>query len=477
MAVAPIAKDEAVIQDAVRARRLRRQAAEVKHESLYHRQAGHQLIVVSCYTDFKNLAHGPRGNEASHSLYTYSLDANTGSMTLVSVVADHINNPAFLRFHPKKNLLYSCTESISEHGEVDTWDVCPETGKLTKVGSMDAQGTSTCYLTLDKDCKNMLVVNYWDASIGVFELSPEGNLAGMRAIHDPKDGRGMAVSHTRHVNHSLNDANAQKERQLDPHSHAVVLDPDHGKIAYVPDLGMDVIRQFRYDAASGTLQAAGTIPSGPSGRRALGPRYIEFHPLHPVCYVVNELSSEVSVFLKKTEAMDELAIGRSDGEYKPTLELIQTVRTIPEAYPTECNTCGRIAVHSSGAFVMVSNRGHDSITVLHVHKDAPVAGMLSVACVQHTRGATPRHFQFDASGQWLIAANQDSDSLAVFHFNQATGQLKWSGNDYAVPSPNFVCSVVPHSRVAAVVSKPHSGQARRTTTLEPVLAPMIASRL
>eukprot|EP00971_Amphidinium_carterae_P302382 6008631-Amphidinium_carterae.2 len=27
-------------------RRLRRQAAEVKHESLYHRQAGHQLIVV-----------------------------------------------------------------------------------------------------------------------------------------------------------------------------------------------------------------------------------------------------------------------------------------------------------------------------------------------------------------------------------------------------------------------------------------------
>eukprot|EP00971_Amphidinium_carterae_P291624 5789192-Amphidinium_carterae.1 len=29
--------------------------------------------------------------------------------------------------------------------------------------------------------------------------------------------------------------------------------------------------------------------------------------------------------------MDELAIGRSDGEYKPTLELIQTVRTIPEA--------------------------------------------------------------------------------------------------------------------------------------------------
>ena len=62
---------------------------------------------------------------------------------------------------------------------------------------------------------------------------------------------------------------------------------------------------------------------------------------------------------------------------------------------------------------------------------------------QHTRGKTPRHFQFDPSGEWLIVANQDSDEIGVFHFQLSTGELKWTGNEYNVPSPNFVCCVEP----------------------------------
>ena len=64
---------------------------------------------------------------------------------------------------------------------------------------------------------------------------------------------------------------------------------------------------------------------------------------------------------------------------------------------------------------------------------------------QHTRGATPRHFQFDPSGEWLIVANQDSDAIGVFHFRLSTGELGWTGNEYHVPSPNFVCCVEPHT--------------------------------
>ena len=36
-------------------------------------------------------------------------------------------------------------------------------------------------------------------------------------------------------------------------------------------------------------------------------------------------------------------------------------------------------------------------------------------------------------------ANQDSDTLAVFSFNMTSGEIKYTGNDYHVPSPNFVC--------------------------------------
>jgi len=58
----------------------------------------------------------------------------------------------------------------------------------------------------------------------------------------------------------------------------------------------------------------------------------------------------------------------------------------------------------------------------------------------HTRGETPRHFKFDSSGQFLVVANQDSNTVAVFTFNQITGDIVFTGNEYRVPSPNFICS-------------------------------------
>mmetsp|Transcript_88135 Transcript_88135/g.247909 ORF Transcript_88135/g.247909 Transcript_88135/m.247909 type:complete len:424 (+) Transcript_88135:130-1401(+) len=404
------------------------------------------LIVVSCYTRFDNLAHGPKGTEAKHSLYTFRLDSETGEMVLLSVSREVVMNPAFSRVHPRKNVLYTCTESVAEAGKIDSWNIDPSTGQLARLSSYSAGGTSTCYITVDKECKNMLVVNYWDATIGVFEMDQDsGEVVRTCSMFDPNEGREMMAKHDKHVNHSLNDATAQQERQSDPHSHAVILDPFFGRIAYVPDLGMDLIRQFRYDPDLGTLVAAGVQPSGPPGRRALGPRYIEFHPRLPICYVINELSSEVSVFEFDHEAAAELIRGEGSGKYIATLRLVQTIRSIPDAFPGSMNTCGRIAVHSAGQFVLVSNRGHNSITVFRVHDEVPTPGLLSVACVQHTRGATPRHFQFDPSGQWLIAANQDSDSINVFHFNIATGKLEWTGHKYAVPSPNFVCALKPQA--------------------------------
>jgi len=411
------------------------------------------MVVVSCYTRFDNLAHGPKGTEAKHSLYTYRLDTATGEMMLLSVSKEPVMNPAFSRFHPGKNVLYTCTESVAEPGEVVSWQICPNTGELVRLSSFSAGGTSTCYMYLDKECQNMLVVNYWDATIGVFGLNQKtGEVVETRSMFDPNEGRPMKAKHDKHVNHSLNDSSAQQERQSDPHSHAVILDPIFGRIAFVPDLGMDLIRQFRFDQKRGALVAAGSIPSGPPGRRALGPRYIEFHPTLDVCYVVNELSSEVSVFSFNRALAQELINGGDDVDMRATLSLVQTVRSIPEAFPGSMNTCGRIAVHGAGQFVLVSNRGHNSITVFRVHDFGPTPGLLSVASVQHTRGATPRHFQFDQSGQWLIAANQDSDSINVFHFNLATGKLEWTGHKYQVPSPNFVCAVRPHAEPLALAA-------------------------
>lgn len=404
--------------------------------------------MVSSYTRFDNLAHGPRGQQSKNSMTVYRLNPSDGSLSTLFAGEGDVTNPAFLRWHPTENILYGCTEDVKENGQIIAWRLDPLTGALDKVGSADAQGTSTCFLCLDHDVRNMLVVNYWDATIGVLPLRPDGLFAAAKLTHvyDPKGSVGMLVSADKHVNHSINDPSAQAERQKDPHSHAIVLDPCVGCVAYVPDLGRDLIRELYYDADKGELTPMGTVPSGLKQSGPEGPRYIEFHTELPVAYVVNELSSEVAVFVVDRAALRSLAKNGPNESTPSTLTYIQAVSTVPPQWKRTQNTCGRIAIHPSGRFVLCSNRGHDSVAVFRVEMEAEIPGMLSEVGIYHTVGMTPRHFKFDPSGQWMLAANQDSNSVATFCFNPATGEMKYTGMQLQVASPNFVACICPHSQ-------------------------------
>ena len=54
------------------------------------------IVVVSSYTQFGDLAHGPRGTEATRSMRSYRLNISDGSLTLLSVTGEGaIHNPAF----------------------------------------------------------------------------------------------------------------------------------------------------------------------------------------------------------------------------------------------------------------------------------------------------------------------------------------------------------------------------------------------
>ena len=52
-----------------------------------------------------------------------------------------------------------------------------------------------------------------------------------------------------------------------------------------------------------------------------------------------------------------------------------------------------------------------------------------------TQGRTPRSFGIDPTGQFLLAANQDSDNVVVFRIDQKTGHLTATGNSIQVGTP------------------------------------------
>ena len=317
--------------------------------------------------------------------------------------------------------------------ELDT-----KTGAITLKSVQDAKGTSTCYIEFDKAKRKMCLVNYWDSSLTTLPMMKDGSVGPAISTFVSERSRKTVASASDHVDHAKNDSKSIMERQMDPHFHALVFDKVYGNVAYVPDLGMDVIRQFWYDKESGSIVPVGVFPSGPGTCGPHGPRYMEFHKALPIAYVINELSSVVTVFRVDQAALRDVALGGGNVK-KPTLVQVQSTSTLPSAFPRSLNTCGRITVHPSGWFVVVSNRGHDSLTVFKVRKDGPSAGTLCSVTFTHTRGETPRHFAFDSSGQWLIVANQDANNVSVFEFQFSTGMLKYTGNQYRINSPNFVC--------------------------------------
>jgi len=372
-------------------------------------------------------------------------------MVLLNIAGEskEVINPAFSRFHPCLNVLYTCTENIEHNGQIIAYKVGIE-GELTKLSSCDAGGTSTCYLTIDRDQKNLLAVNYWDSTIVTIPLSPDtGEFEGeITSKYDPKHGKRMVAAAKKNggANHSNNDKSTIKQRQADPHSHALVLDPYCGCIAFVPCLGKDLVREFFYDKIEGKIeQELNYLPSGLCTGHPDGPRYLEFHPNHNTMYVVNELSSTVAVFSVNKDLIRAINQASKNGESlecfkgQSTLTLIQSISTIPSAFPKQLNTCGRLCLHKSGRFVLVSNRGHQSIAIMCIKERGPSEGQLTTVGYFHTRGETPRHFKFDYSGQYLLVANQDTDNLAIFNFNQSSGEIKFTGNEYRIPSPNFVC--------------------------------------
>ena len=62
-------------------------------------------------------------------------------------------------------------------------------------------------------------------------------------------------------------------------------------------------------------------------------------------------------------------------------------------------------------------------------------GTLSYVGHESTQGQTPRNFVIDPTGNFLLAANQDSDSIISFRIDPHTGALQPTGFGADVPTP------------------------------------------
>ncbi len=339
---------------------------------------------------------------AGKGIYGFRFQPATGALTSIGLMAESLH-PSFLVIHPNRRFLYAANEVSSfngKNGAISSFKIAPDTGRLTFVNRVSSEGAHPCHITIDKTGKWLLAANYSSGSLAVFPVNEDGAL-------------GSASDSVQHEG-----SGANRMRQEGPHAHAVILSPDN-RFLLAPDLGIDKVMIYRFNAVNGTLEA--NDPPFFRARPGSGPRHLSFHPNGRLAYLINELDSSLT------------ALSFDPG--KGILRETDTVSTLPGSYKG-FSTAAEVQVHPNGKFVYGSNRGHDSIAVFRIDDSR---GAVEAAGFVPAGGKTPRYFAIDPTGRCLFAANQDSGNIVLFRIDAESGRLSETGTVLDTPKP--VCIV------------------------------------
>ena len=331
----------------------------------------------------------------------YELEGDSGQITLLGK-SSAIDNTSHLCLGIQEKFLYSISEITSYKNQRDgcltTFGVAKDPARLKQVQRTSSSGPGPAYVSLDQTGRFLLLANYVAGNIVIYPILSNGLL-------------GEPTANVMHVGSSIN-----PRRQEGPHPHAIVASPDN-RFVFVPDLGIDRIMAYRFDAQTGQLKKAAdldvVLPRGS------GPRHFVFSPDGRYAYCSLELTSQVATFGYRNGRLVRTGI-------EPTL---------PDDFSGE-STNAEVRISPDGKYVYVSNRGHDSIAVFAAGDGD---GKLKLVETVSTAGKTPRNFGISPDGNWIVAANQDSHSLVVFSRNSDTGKLEVVGDPIECPSPALIC--------------------------------------
>lgn len=350
------------------------------------------IVYVGTYT-----GHGSNG------IYAFRFNPARGDLNPVGLVAK-TDNPSFITIDSAGRFLYAVNEIDSFQnqptGAVSVFAINSKSGKLKLLQQISSLGAAPAHLSLDKSGRYLLVANYNGGNVTVFPIGSDGRLG----------------THSAFVQNAGSSVNP--ERQAAPHAHFIQVTGDN-KFAMVADLGTDKIMIYKFDATTGSLE-----PGNPPFVKldpGAGPRHFAFTSSGNFLYVLNELTSTLTVFnFESTTA---------------SLHPQQTISTLPDNF-TGVNTASEIRVDAKGRFLYVSNRGDNSIAQFSID---PGNGRLTPVDWVPSKGNTPRNFEIDPTGQWLFAANQNSDNIVLFRIDKESGRLIQTSQSLNIVSPVCIC--------------------------------------
>jgi 6-phosphogluconolactonase len=301
------------------------------------------LVYIGTYT-----------NSSSKGIYAYRFDTATGKTESLGLAAE-TPEPSFLAVAPNRRFLYAANEMQNYNGQktgaVSAFAMDRATGKLLPLNELPSRGADPAFVSVDNTGKDVLVANYTGGTVAVFPVLADGKL-------------GEASAFVQHTGSSVNRA-----RQAGPHPHMIVTSPDN-RFALVPDLGLDEIIAYRFDASKGTLAENPSVAKADPG---IGPRHIAFSPNGRFVYLISEMASAITAF-----------------SYHAADAAMKQLQTVPVDPANASGKAGaEVHVDPAGKFLYASNR-FDNILV--VYAIDPANGTLTQVQSVALEGKTPRDF-------------------------------------------------------------------------------------
>ena len=327
-----------------------------------------------------NLLIGTYTKGTSKGIYVYRFYEQSGKTAYLNEI-DDVANPSYLCVTDDNKFIYAVNEG--HNGAVSSFTFEPKGGKMGFINKQETQGADPCYVSVDKDQKNIFIANYSSGSLAVFPVNKDGSI-GAIAQHVQDSGTGV-----------------NKDRQEGPHVHTAVLSPNEKYLLYT-DLGTDKLNIMRYKASKNPPLTPAD-PAFVSVEPGNGPRHLTFSADGKYVYLVQEMGGLINVY-------------NYDGGK------LSQVQSVDMKTPEMKGNIGSAAIKISpdGRFLYASNRGNANDIV--EYSINPDSGQLTYVSRASTIGKGPRDFIIDPSGRYLLIANQVGNNIIVYRLDPTSGR-------------------------------------------------------
>jgi len=290
-----------------------------------------------------------------------------------------------LAVRPDRRVLYASIRS--DPYRVLSLAIDPASGRLEEIGSAPLPA-SMCWISTDRRGRYLLSASYGSSLVSV----------------SPIDDDGVAGA-------------AQQIVATEDKAHAIQVDRDN-RFAFATCLGGGIVRQMRFDAATGRLDD-NAVPAW-RARSGAGPRHFVFHPAAPFVYLLNELDATIDV----------LDLDRATG----TLRGVSVATALPAQFAGGAPWAADLHLTPDARFLYASERRSSTIASFAV--DAASGALTKIETVPTE--TQPRGFAISPDGRCLVAVGQQSNRLSAYAIDGTSGTLAKFGDQPIGRNPNWV---------------------------------------